>query len=131
MKTLSELAELYAAAKDAEIAATDTRRRLAAQIQELTGHGSEGQKTYDADGWKVSVKAPLIHSMNWDRWETIKQSIPPHLWPVAMKPSLDREGLEWLKENQSSTYLLVSDCITVKPGAIQIAVKAVAIEEVA
>lgn len=131
MKPLAQLAAEYAAAKDAEIAAIDNRRRIAAQIQSFTHHESESSKTYAADGWKVSVKAPLIHSMNWDMWEMVKQSIPPHLWPVAMKPSLDREGLDWLKENQVGYYLLVADCITTKPGAVQISVKAVAIEEVA
>lgn len=128
MNTLSELAALYAAAKSAEIDAIDNRRRIAAQIQSLTGHNTENQKTYDDEGWKVIVKAPLITTMDWMKWDEIQLSIPTHLWPVVMKPELDREGLKWLKENDATTYAIVAQCITVKPGAVQVSVKAVEME---
>ena len=128
MNTLSELAALYAAAKSAEIDAIDNRRRIAAQIQSLTGHNTENQKTYDDEGWKVIVKAPLITTVDWTKWEQIQLSIPVHLWPVVMKPSLDIEGLKWLKDHDTTTYNLVAQCITVKPGAVVVNVKAVEVE---
>lgn len=123
MKTLPALAAAYAQAKAEEARATTLRRDLAAQIQAATGHTGESQKTYTADSWKVTVKAPVIRSMNWDAWETVKGRIPRHLWPVEMKPTLDEKGVQWIKANDPQTYQILSEALTVKPGAVQVSVK--------
>lgn len=119
---LSTLAEAFALAKAEEARAIELRRDLAAQIQAATGHTAEGQKTYDAGDWKVSVKAPLIRSMNWDAWETVKGNIPRELWPVEMKPSLDEKGVKWLESNDPQTYAALSAALIVKPGAVSVSV---------
>lgn len=121
--TLSQLACAFAQAKAEETRATDLRRDLAAQIQELTGHTAEGSKTYKDGDWKVTVKAPLITSMDWEKWDSVKESIPPEFWPVEMKPSLDMKGVKWIADNDATLYATLAQCLTIKPGAIQVTVK--------
>jgi len=121
---LAELAARYAAANVAEDTAISYRRDLAAQIAALTGHTSEGQKTYDAgDDWKVTVKIPMNRKMDWVEWDKVKGSIPADLWPVEMKPSLDEKGVKWLQANDPRTYLIVAQCLTTTPGALSVSVK--------
>ena len=121
--TLAQLATAFAQAKAEESRATELRRDLAAQIQALTGHESEGSKTYKDGDWKVTVKAPLITSMDWDKWEETKLSIPEQFWPIEMKPVLDMKGVQWIEENDPGLYATLATCLTVKPGAIQVTVK--------
>ena len=124
MSDLSALAREYAEAKRAEAQWTERRRQLAAAIQEATGHKAENQRSYDAgDGWKVTVKAPCIRSVDWDKWEQVKIGIPAELWPVEMKPALDMSGVNWLRENAPEHYAVVAQCLTIKPGAVQVTVK--------
>jgi hypothetical protein len=124
-KELAELAAAYVRAKAQEAIMADQRRAIAAKIQALTGHTAEGQKTYAADQWKVTVKAPLIRSMNWDAWEQVKGRIPEDLWPVEMKPSLDEKGVKWLQNNEPETYAVLSEALIIKPGSVQITVQEV------
>jgi hypothetical protein len=119
---LHDLAAAYLAAKDAETAATAHRREIAALIQAMTGHESEGQRTYECDGFKIAVKAPLIRSMDWKAWEAVKKDIHPDLHPICVKEELDEKGLRWLLENDLATYTRVSQCITTKPGALSVTV---------
>ena len=121
--TLSQLAAAFAAAKDEEARATELRRSIAAQIQAMTGHDAEGSKTYKDGDWKVTVKAPLITSMDWQKWEETKLAIPEQFWPVEMKPSLDMKGVKWLYENNPDAYAVVAQAMTIKPGAVQVSVK--------
>lgn len=121
--TLSQLAAAFAAAKDEEARATELRRSIAAQIQALTGHDAEGSKTYKDGDWRVTVKAPLITSMDWQKWEETKLAIPEQFWPVEMKPSLDMKGVKWLYENNHDAYAVVAQALTIKPGAVQVTVK--------
>lgn len=120
--TLSQLAADYAKAKEEEARAAALRRDLAAQIQALTGHESEGSKTYKDGDWKVTVKAPLITSMDWQKWEETKLAIPEQFWPVEMKPSLDTKGVKWIADNDPGLYAVLAQCLTVKPGALSVTV---------
>ena len=120
---LAELAADYAAAKDAENQWATRRRVLAGIIQSITDHDSESQKTYAADGWKITVKAPLILTMDWNQWEQTKTSIPESLWPVEMKAVLDEKGVKWLHNNEPELYRILAECLTVKPGAVQVTVQ--------
>lgn len=120
--TLSQLAAAFAAAKDEEARATELRRSIAAQIQALTGHDAEGSKTYKDGDWRVTVKAPLITSMDWEQWETMKMAIPEQFWPVEMKPSLDMKGVKWIADNDPGLYAVLAQCLTVKPGALSVTV---------
>ena len=122
MSHLHDLAIRYSAAKQAEDAAIAARRELAAAIQIATGHTAEGQKTYDADGWKIVVKAPLIRSMDWKRWAEIKNESPATLQPVKVKEELDEKGVKWLMANEPDLYAVVAQAITTKPGAVQVTV---------
>lgn len=120
--TLAQLAAAFAAAKDEEARATELRRAIAAQIQALTGHESEGSKTYKDGDWKITVKAPLVTSMDWKAWETVKLAIPEQFWPVEMNPSLDLKGVKWIADNDASLYAVLAQCLTVKPGALSVTV---------
>lgn len=121
--TLSQLAAAFAAAKDEEARATELRRSIAAQIQALTGHDAEGSKTYKDGDWKVTVKAPMIRSMDWAKWDEVRDQITEDLWPVEMKPVLDEKGVKWLYENNHDAYAVVAQALTIKPGAVQVTVK--------
>lgn len=123
MSTISDLAADYAAAKEAENQWVARRKTIAEAIQKITGHDSEGQKTYTADGWKITVKAPLILTMDWNQWEQTKTSIPESLWPVEMKAVLDEKGVKWLHNNEPELYRILAECLTVKPGAVQVTVQ--------
>lgn len=122
MTDLNTLAAHYLAAKAAEDAAIQSRRALAQQIQALTGHQVEGAKTYDGGDYKVVVKAPLIRSMDWAAWETVKTQIPAELWPVETKTVLDEKGAKWLQSNEPQLYAVLATAMTVKPGAVQVTV---------
>lgn len=126
MTDLATLAVAYAKAKADEARATEIRRALADRILAATGHAGEGQKTYEADGWKIAVKAPLIRAMNWPVWETVKARIPENLWPVELKPVLDEKGVKWLHANEPTLYAVLAEALTVKPGAVQVQVQEVA-----
>jgi len=121
---LHELAAAYIAAKDAETAAIAHRREIASLIQAMTGHESEGQRTYECEGFKVAVKAPLIRSMDWKAWAEVKGDIPEALHPVKVREELDEKGLKWLMANDPQTTALVLPCITTKPGAVSVTVTA-------
>jgi hypothetical protein len=122
--TLDALAFAYAAAKADEDRAIERRRALAMQIQAFTGHTAEGQKTYEANGWKVAIKAPVITSMDWKKWQLVRENITPSLWPIEIKTVLDEKGVKYLKDNEPEIYLTLSECLTTKPGAVQITVTA-------
>ena len=120
--SLAQLAAEFARLKAAEAMITDQRRAVAAQIQALTGHQVEGAKTYDGGDYKVVVKAPLIRSMDWAAWETVKAQIPAELWPVEMKPALDEKGVKWIQANDPQTAAILAQCLTIKPGAVSVTV---------
>ena len=123
-RDLVNLAREYYEAKIAEGFAIAHRRDLAAQIQAMTGHCSEEQSTYDAgQHFKVVVKAPLIRSMDWKQWDVVKEQIDPELWPVETKKVLDEKGVKWLETNKPEIYCILSECLTVKPGAVQVTIK--------
>jgi len=122
MTDLNYLASAFLEAKARETAAAEERRAVAAQIQALTGHQVEGAKTYDGGNYKVMVKAPLIRSMDWKQWEVVKTQIPVDLWPVETKTVLDEKGVKWLQSNEPDLYGILSQCLTVKPGAVQVTV---------
>jgi len=119
---LHDLAAAYLAAKDAETTAINYRRELAIAIQQVTGHESEGQRTYECDGFKIAVKAPLTRSMDWNAWAEIKGQIPEVLHPIKVKEELDEKGLKWIIANDPQTAALVTPCITTKPGAVSVTV---------
>lgn len=122
---LNELAAAYFAAKTNEESAVAERRRIAALIQEATGHQSEGAKTYSVGDYKVTVKAPLIRSMDWKAWANVKDQINPDLHPIKVKEELDEKGVAWIQANEPEIYAILATCITTKPGALSVSVKPV------
>ena len=129
MTTLSQLAEAYEQAKEEEARAANLRRELAAQIQIITGHTAESSKTYKDGDWKIVVKQPVNRSMDWQAWETVKQSIPEELWPIEIKPALDEKGVKWLMSNEPEIYHILSGAITAKPGAVSVTVTRIETKE--
>lgn len=119
---LNTLAAQYLAAKAAENEAIQTRRAIAQQIQALTGHQVEGAKTYDGGHYKVMVKQPMNRTMDWKQWEVVKTQIPANLWPVETKTVLDEKGVKWLQNNEPDLYGLLAQCLTIKPGTVQVTV---------
>jgi len=120
--TLEMLAAQYYAAKEIETRATEKRRDLGVAIAAMLRHESESSKTYAADGWKITVKAPVTRSMNWKAWETVKEAIHPDLWPVETKTVLSETGVKWLMNNEPEIYRILAEALTVKPASISVTV---------
>ena len=122
MNDLNALAAQYYQAKAAESLASDKRRQLGIEIAKLVQHHSEGSKTYNADDWKVVVKAPVTRSMDWAKWETVKESISPDLCPVEVKTVLSETGVKWLMNNEPDIYRILAEALTVKSAAVSVTV---------
>jgi len=120
--TLEMLAAQYYAAKEIEAKAVEKRRALGMQIAELLRHESESSKTYAADGWTITVKAPVTRSMNWKAWATVNEAIHPDLWPIETKTVLSETGVKWLMNNEPEIYKILAEALTVKPAAVSVTV---------
>ena len=121
--TLAQLALAYAETKMEENNAASKRRDITKAIQALTGHDSEGAKTYKDGEVRVTVKAPMIRSMDWAKWDEVRDQITEDLWPVEMRQVLDEKGVKWLYANNPDAYSVVAQAMTIKPGAVQVTVK--------
>lgn len=120
--TLAQLASAWYAAKGEETRAADLRKEIAAQIQLITGHQAESSKTYKDGDWKVVVKQPVNHTMDWDAWEAVKADIPEEFWPVETKTVLDEKGVKWIKDNDPAIYATLAQALTTRPGAVSVTV---------
>ena len=120
--SLEALAAKYYTAKAIESQAADERRSLGIQIAALLNHQSESSKTYHTDGWKITAKAPMNRSMDWNAWETVKERIPVDLWPVETKTVLSETGVKWLQNNEPEIYRVLASALTTKLAAVSITV---------
>lgn len=128
--TATKAGELFAAwikAKADEASAKKRRVTIETQILAITGHRKEGAETKEIEGFKVTTTGKLSTSMDWEKWEIVKASIPAELHPVKLKPELDDKGVKWLQENRPEIYALLP--IEVKPAKTSVEVKPVPVDD--
>jgi hypothetical protein len=86
------------------------------ELLERVEYNPIGSKTTRLEGYKVTVKCPVNRSLDGDKWEEVKDSIPPEMWPVRMKLEPDAKGCTWLAENRPDLWGIAAQAITEKPG---------------
>jgi hypothetical protein len=75
-----------------------------------------GSKTTRLEGYKVTVKCPINRTIDGDKWEEVKDSIPAEMWPVRVKLEPDNKGCTWLAENRPDLWGIAAKAITERPG---------------
>lgn len=111
------LLQAWLEAKVAEDAAKNKRIDIEAELStrpeiEIK---PDGAKTITIDEFKCETKGSIRYSLDNDRWEEIRGSIPENLWPVEYKPSLNNSKTKKLKESPD-LWMIASEAITTKPG---------------
>lgn len=122
-KTLETLAVDWLHAKKEE---ADANKRRVAIEQQVLAHiqtRPEGAVTVEAGLFKVTAETKLSRSIDWDKWDAIREQIPEALRPVKWKRELDATGCKYLENNGPQIYALIAPCITVKPAKPGITVK--------
>jgi hypothetical protein len=102
--SLEELCADWLEAKTREQKANADRVAVEQKIEALTGKKDEGSQTHEAGTFKVTVTGKVTRKMDWDKWATVRDSIPAELHPVKMKPELDERGVKWLRDNRPDLY---------------------------
>jgi hypothetical protein len=115
-KTVSELARQWVNVK-AEV------ERLKSQLVELEEKMlpslesvEGGSRTNSIEGFKIVVKRPINRTIDGEKWEEVKDSIPGDLWPIRVKVEPDAKGCEWLAENEPKLWMIAAEAITEKAG---------------
>lgn len=80
-------------------------------------------RTYDLDGWKVTIKRPVTRKVDSDEWSRICQTIPADLRPMRVEYKPEKKGLDWLATNKPDIFRRVAGCISSTPGKPSVTVK--------
>jgi hypothetical protein len=75
-----------------------------------------GSKTSRLEGYKITVKREINRTIDLEKWDEVKDKIPPEMWPVKMKLEPDNKGCTWLQENRPDLWAVAAEAITEKPG---------------
>lgn len=102
--------------KSSEQRLYDERVMVEQKLLQLVDVKEEGSVTTERDGWKVTVISRINRTLDVDRWEEVKLSIPEKFWPVTYKPTIDVKGLRWLEYNDPVYFAQASKAITARPG---------------
>lgn len=124
-KDLEALAVDWLRAKKEEADANKRRVAVEQQMLALIETRPEGAVTVEAGMFKVTAETKLSRSIDWDKWDSIREQIPEALRPVKYKRELDATGCKYLENNEPAIYALIAPCITVKPAKAGITVKGV------
>jgi hypothetical protein len=133
---LHRLAATIEPAKDLETLAVDwlrakkdeadaNKRRIAVELEMLAliELKPEGATTTEAGMFKVTAETKLTRSIDWEKYDGIREQIPERLRPVKFKRELDATGCKYLENNEPQIYALIAPCITTKPAKTAITVK--------
>jgi len=116
--SLDELATLWRQTKAAEEQHRKDRVGLEEAMLHIVSAKEEGSETTKTDHYKITTTARMIRSMDWKKWDTVKDSVAENLRPVKMKPELDVTGCKYLADNEPDVWRVVAQCITTKPGKV-------------
>jgi hypothetical protein len=122
---MKELFKRFVEAKAREDAAKKQRQEIARLIANEVEHPEEGQRSVNADGYKVTVKGVVNRTVDWEAFDRIwGDGKDP---PVKIKRELDTKGLAYYRETDPALYLLLCEVITAKPGAPQVTVEVIGV----
>ena len=116
MSTIQVLAKRWYTAKQREAELAAERLAIEAELVGLVESKMDGQVTSHVDGWKITVKCPVNRSLDTEKWEAIRDSIPLALQPVKSKLALDEKGCKYLAEKEPELWATCAQAITEKPG---------------
>jgi hypothetical protein len=86
------------------------------ELLDIVEYNANGSKTTRLEGYKVTVKCPINRTIDGDKWEEVKDSIPAEMWPIKIKVEPDAKGCTWLAENRPDLWGIAAQAITEKPG---------------
>jgi len=116
MEKIAELSARWLEAKADEKEAQERRALIEADLLALVPSVVGGSKTTNEAGYKITVKAPIYRSIDAEKWDEVKDSIPHEIWPVKLRLEADDKGCKWLAENDPTLWSVAARAITEKPG---------------
>lgn len=123
---IKDLVQQYTEAKAAEDTATAERKRLALLVAQKLGYPEDGSRTHTLEGGvKVTVKGVINRKVDWVLFDAVCLQHPGQAAPVVRKPSLDKQGWKWTRENRPEFWGRLADAVTETPGAVSVTVKGV------
>lgn len=125
---LSTLAAKLDAARAEMSAAKERVFALEQELVEVTGFAKlDGSETFEdpEDGTKVVLKQPLYHYVDEAAWRAIEVDAPPIVRDcIRWKADVAKVAMRRLeKENADMWSYLAAECITTRPGKVQVEVK--------
>ena len=116
--SLADLCHDLIRAKERESQATEERVAIEQIITRKTGLPDEGQKTYDAGEFKLTIGQKINRKLDAKKWLTIQDAIPEHLRPVRVEEvfKLEDQGVRWLRENEPGYFKILAQAMEEKPA---------------
>lgn len=101
------------------------KEELTGDIIAALGHQKEGQKTYEVDMWKVTVKTPYIYALDVKSYKNGDVYLDPEFDPIkqTVSYSVDKKLFDsCFRLAPESTRNALTQLITVKPGKASVTV---------
>lgn len=103
------------------------KEELEKRLCALFEHGGEGQKTYIADKYDVTIRTGLIYSLNKSAYSLLKDEIREGFDPVkeSIKYDVDKKIVRKIYEEGSQQDLVnLSQFVTTKDAKLHVIIKA-------
>lgn len=111
--------------KETENLAKQNRIKVEEQIASLLQGPPEGSVSDKDDHYKVTVKRSFNRTLDLDKYDEEKTTIPPDLDPVIMVPKLDMTKLRAIQKGNPELYKRCCLFIESKPAKVSVSVKEV------
>ncbi|MGE4118927.1 MAG: hypothetical protein AB7F29_13725 [Candidatus Nitrosocosmicus sp.] len=101
------------------------KEELTKDIIAALGHQKEGQKTYEVDLWRVTVKTPYIYALDVKAYKNGDLYIDPEFDPIkqSISYSVDKKLFDaYFQSAPQKTRDTLIKLITVKPGKASVTV---------
>lgn len=122
---LSKLTEFLFRAKASEANAKEYRIELEEKIASLLQGPSEGSVSDKDYHYKVTVTRKFLRTLDLEKYDQEKTTIPPDLDPVWLKPTLDLKKLRSIEDANPELYKKCCTFIETKPAKTSVTVKEV------
>jgi hypothetical protein len=124
-KQLAVLSVGLVNAKHREVLAKNVRIDFEEKIASLLQGPPEGSVSDKDDHYKVTVTRKFNRTLDLDKYDQEKTTIPPDLDPVWLKPTLDLKKLRSIEEANPELYKKCCAFIESKPAKTSVTVKEV------